>query len=115
MTIAGIMNFYEHSNADVMQALDGETEGILWTLPSCSPDAVKQVIRQLIRCKATRIKWVRRIRLNSKSRGPIDAIAIFILPDMEQSVFDLASQKEIRAGKLRDSSVLAALAEMHTI
>ena len=109
------MEFYKHSNADVMTAMDGDIEGILWTLPSCSPDAVKQAIRQLVRCKATRIQWVRRVRLHSKSRGVIDAIAIFILPDMKQSIYGLDTGEEMKTEKLNDSCLLAVLAEMQAV
>ena len=106
--IEDIMEFYQRSNADVLEALDGHGAGILWTIPPCSPEALKQAIRQLTRCKATRVRWIRKLRLNSRAKGNIEAIGIYLLPDMEQRIMCLATGEEIAVGLLRDECFVTA-------
>jgi len=107
-TIEDIIEFYGHSNADVLEAMDGEGAGVIWTIPPCSPEGLKQGIRQLIRSKATKIRWIRKVRLNSRSAGPIEAVAIYRLPGIEQQVFRLDTGEEIVVGPLRDTCLMTS-------
>jgi hypothetical protein len=108
--IRNFMEFHERANADTVEALDGDGAGVLWTIPPCSPEALKQALRQLTRCKATRIRWTRKVRLNSRKDGPIDAIGIYLLPGMEQRVYRQDTGKEIETGLLMDECVAVAQA-----
>lgn len=104
------MEFYQRSNADVLEALDGEGAGVLWTIPPCSPEALKQAIRQLTKCKATRIRWTRKLRLNSRGDGEIEAVGIYLLPNMDQRIFRMDAGGEIVMGLLRDDCFATAQA-----
>ena len=108
--IEDIMEFYQRANADVLEALDGEGAGVLWTIPACSPEALKRAIRQLTTCKATRIRWTRKLRLHSREEGTIEAIGIYLLPNMEQGIFRMDTGGEIKIGLLRDDCFAIAQA-----
>jgi hypothetical protein len=110
--ITRIQAFYKRSNADIVSALDGEGEGILFTLPPNSPDALRRAVRQLRRAKATRMQWIRRLRLSSRSQGILDAVGIYIRPDGDQRVYRLDTGAEFPCEPISDICLEIVLQEM---
>ncbi len=110
--IAKIMAFYQRSKADIVSALDGDGAGVIFTLPPCSPDALSRAVRQLRRGGATKMQWIQRLRLQSRSQGDIEAFTITVLPDLIQQVYRLDTGEEISCGPLKDHCMDAALKEI---
>lgn len=101
-TMEEIMEFYQHSDADILEVLDGEGAGTVWTFPACSPEVLKQAVRHLTRSKTTRIRWMRKVRLKSKALGKLEAVGIYIIPPMTQRILRLDTGEEIVSGLLKD-------------
>jgi hypothetical protein len=111
-TIKGSIEFYKRSSADILVALDGDGAGTLWTIPPCSPDALRQGIRQMVRTHTTRVQWTRKVRIRSRANGSVDAVAVYELPAGAQKVFQLDTAEEIQVGLLRDACLEAGMAEL---
>lgn len=107
-----IAAFYRKSNADIISALDGKGAGVLWTIPPGSPDSLRSAFRQLRRAHATKVRWIRRLRLRSRSEGQIEAVGVYVLPDVEQRVFRLDTCREFPYPILRDECLTTAEREM---
>ena len=112
LDIEKIAAFYRRSSADLLSALDGQGAGVLWTIPPGSPEALRAAVRQLRRTYATKLRWVRRLRLNSRSEGNIEAVGVYILPEVSQRIFRLDTRREISCTILRDECLTVAEREM---
>ena len=110
--INSIRAFYSRSDADIVSALDGDGAGVLWTLPPNSPDALRRAVRQLRRAKATRMQWTRRLRLNSRSQGMLDAVGVYVIPNGDQRVYRLDTGAEFPCGLITDICLQVVVQEM---
>ena len=110
--IKKIMAFYEKNRADIVSGCDCEGEGVLFTLPPCSPEALRRAVRQLRRAGATKMRWIRRVRLQSRLQGDIEAFSIVILPEMAQNIYRLDTGEEIPCRLLNDESFTVAKDEI---
>ena len=111
-TIDQFREFYQHSEADILEVLDGEGAGTVWTLLPCSPQALRRGIRQLMRSQTTQIRWIRKLNLNSPTCGKIEALGIYRLPNLEQHVYRLDTGEEVKVGLLTDDCLRTVLSEM---
>lgn len=111
--IEKVAEFYGRSSADILTALDGQGAGVLWTIPPRSPEALRNAVRQLRRVHATRLRWIRRLRLESRSEGRIEAVGVYLLPGVEQRVFRLDNHLlELSCPVLRDECLDVVEREM---
>lgn len=110
--ITRLRAFYGHSDADIVCALDGEGAGVLWTLPPNSPDALRRAVRQLRRAKATRMQWIRRLRLSSRSQGMLDAVGIYVIPGGNQRLYRLDTGAEFPCKLITDVCLEVVVQEM---
>ena len=110
--VARLRAFYTRSNADIVCALDGEGAGVLWTLPPNSPDALRRAVRQLRRAKATRMRWIRRLRLSSRSQGVLDAVGVYVMPGGRQRVYRLDNGAEFSCKPITDICLEVVVREM---
>ena len=110
--ITRIRAFYRRSDADIVCALDGEGAGVLWTLPPNSPDTLRRAVRQLRRAKATRMQWIRRLHLSSRSQGMLDAVGIYVMPDGGQRVYRLDTGADVPCRPITDVCMEIVVQEM---
>lgn len=107
-----IAAFYRKSNADIISALDGKGAGVLWTIPPGSPDSLRSAVRHLRHAHATKVRWIRRLRLRSRSEGQIEAVGVYVLPNVEQQVFRLDNFREFSHPVFRDECLMTVEREM---
>lgn len=110
--LARIRAFYQRSSADILTAIDGPGTGIIWTIPPNSPDALRRAVRQLRRAKTTRVQWIRRLRLSSRSQGMIEVFGIYVVPDRSQRIYSLETGTEVLCGPLTDICMEVVVQEM---
>ena len=112
IAIEKVAEFYMRSNADIISALDGKGAGVLWTIPPGSPDSLRSAVRHLRRAHATKVRWIRRLRLQSRSEGQIEAVGVYVLPGVEQRVFRLDTCREFPYPIFRDECLITVEREM---
>ena len=92
--------------ADMVQVEFECEQGVIWTVPPCSPEALERAGRQFLRSRARRILHFRRAILRRRDRTAQDVIVATELPTRCQNVRDLSTAEEVLlSGFLHDSAL----------
>ena len=95
--------------ADLLQAEFQREQGVIWTVPPCSPEALERAGRQFSRSRAARILHIRRAVLRGRDRPDQAVVVATELPAHRQQVRDLVTAEEIVLRRLLSDAALAAL------
>ena len=95
--------------ADMVQVEFECEQGVIWTVPPCSPEALERAGRQFLRSRARRILYIRRAVLHQKDRPDYAVVVATELPTLRQQVRDLVTAEEIVLRRLLSDAALAAL------
>ncbi len=97
------------ATADVLQMqVEGSRWGPYWTIPPCSPKMIERAAHKFVRCRATRIRHIRRARL-LKDGSSTSAVIITELPGRHQAVWNLDTGDRIEAARVLIDDTLLAL------
>ena len=95
--------------ADLLQAEFQREQGVIWTVPPCSPEALERAGQQFSRSRAARILHIRRAVLRGRDRPDQAVVVATELPAHRQQVRDLVTAEEIVLRRLLSDAALAAL------
>jgi len=85
--LARILSAYRRGlTADMIQMRIGGEWGVIWTIPPCSPEALERVAHQVRRCRADRVRHIRRARLMVRGADPIEAVILTEISPVIQEV-----------------------------
>lgn len=95
---------YRHGKTiEVIQFLVGGEWGVPFTLPTTACTVMAHVGDQYRAMGATKLRHIRRARLQSGSTPVRDVAIETVFPDQRQRVFDVSSGRSIQVGYLRDA------------
>ncbi len=87
--------------ADMIQFQDtAGTWGVIWTVPPCSPAALQRAARQAARCRAARVRHIRRARLACCGGLNIEVVVVTEALPVIQVVRDISNSRLITVGQL---------------
>ena len=97
--------------ADLLQAEFQREQGVIWTVPPCSPEALERAGRQFLRSRARRILHVRRAVLRRRDQDDQAVVVATELPGRRQDVRDLNTMEQIVLQRFLSDAALNALQE----
>ena len=104
-----IAAYQDGLTADMLQAEFQRGQGVIWTVPPCSPEALERAGRQFTRSRARRILHIRRAVLRHQGEDGQAVVIATELPDRLQQVRDLDTAEEVVLRCLLFDEALAAL------
>lgn len=102
--------------ADMVQFRDATGGwGVIWTVPPNSPDALERAARQMVRCRAVRVRHVRRGRLTPRDSQALDVIIVTEAPPVIQVARCLTSSRVVAVDHFLADHGLRVLLEAVTV
>jgi hypothetical protein len=95
------------AKADFLQAKIRGQWGPLWTVPSCSPNALDRAGRQFARCRAESVRHYRRAVLRRGSGSACDVVILTVLPGRLQHVREVTDGAVVVVDFLADDALNA--------
>ena len=109
-----IAAYQDGLTADMLQAEFQQGQGVIWTVPPCSPEALERAGRQFTRSRARRILHIRRAVLRRRDQDNQAVVVATEFPSHRQEVRDLDSAEAVILRRLLSDDVLAALDSFFT-
>lgn len=107
-----IAAYYQKGHtADMLQAETNGKWGVMWTVPSCSPNALGRAGRQFTQSRAHTIRYFRLAMLRKTGADAQRVVVMTILPFGEQGVYSLENLCPVPVSQFLSDEALQALAE----
>ena len=105
-----IITAYQNGfTADMLQAEFEQKQGVIWTVPPCSPEALEHAGRQFCRSRAKSILHIRRAVLHRRDQQDQAVVIATELPIHRQQVRDLGTSEEVVLRRFLSDAALTAL------
>ena len=107
-----IAAYYQKGHtADMLQAETNGKWGVMWTVPSCSPNALGRAGRQFTQSRAHTIRYFRLAMLRKTGADAQRVVVMTILPSGAQEVCSLETLCPVQTSQFLSDEALEALTD----